>query len=247
MNNCSDCGKSITRYAKRCKSCYYATWREKIKISKKCPNYRHGRFSEGNYCLDCGRKISGTSVRCLSCASKIRIWSNETKTKISLSHIGKRHTIETKLKMRLAKLGKIGNRLGQKVSEETKRKISLANIGKLGSMKGKKHTEETKRKFSLVHGGTGIPYENRDYPEKFYKIREKIRERDDNTCQLCWNFGKYIHHINYQKKDNRQENLICLCNECNSRVNFKRPYWEDYFMNIITIGKEMPVTLDFIM
>lgn len=55
---------------------------------------------------------------------------------------------ETKEKLRLANLGKVGNRLGSKVSEETKLKLRLANLGKVGPNKGKAMSEETKRKIS---------------------------------------------------------------------------------------------------
>ncbi len=53
---------------------------------------------------------------------------------------------ETKEKLRLANLGKVGNRLGSKVSEETKLKLRLANLGKVGPNKGKPMTEEAKQK-----------------------------------------------------------------------------------------------------
>jgi len=53
---------------------------------------------------------------------------------------------ETKEKLRLANLGKVGNRLGSKVSEATKLKLRLANLGKVGPNKGKPMTEEAKQK-----------------------------------------------------------------------------------------------------
>lgn len=53
---------------------------------------------------------------------------------------------ETKEKLRLANLGKVGNRLGSKVSEETKLKLRLANLGKVGPNKGRPMTEEAKQK-----------------------------------------------------------------------------------------------------
>jgi len=55
---------------------------------------------------------------------------------------------ETREKLRLANLGKVGNNLGMKHTEETKLKLRLANIGKIGPNKGRKMSEETKRKIS---------------------------------------------------------------------------------------------------
>lgn len=52
-----------------------------------------------------------------------------------------KHTKESKLKMRMAKLGK-------NLSVEHKRKISEGHMGKVSGMLGKNHTEETKNKIS---------------------------------------------------------------------------------------------------
>jgi len=68
------------------------------------------------------------------------------------------------------------------------------------------------------------------------KLKEEIRERDNQTCQLC---GKNedengqklsIHHIHYDK-ENCDPDLITLCNSCNGKVNGNREYWEEYFMD----------------
>jgi len=53
---------------------------------------------------------------------------------------------ETKAKLRLANLGKVGNNLGMKHTEETKLKLRLANLGKVGPNKGRPMTEEAKQK-----------------------------------------------------------------------------------------------------
>jgi len=64
--------------------------------------------------------------------------------------------------------------------------------------------------------------------DKEYK--ESIKERDDYTCQnpYCWGTSKRltIHHVNYVKKNCDPNNLITLCNSCNSRANTNRKYWQ---------------------
>jgi len=92
------------------------------------------------------------------------------------------------------------------------------------------------KKISLSLGGTGIPYELREYPSIFSNdLKEKIRERDDRKCQLCGKLEYHcenkltIHHIDYDKKNNKECNLITLCVGCNTKVNTKRDYWESYF------------------
>ena len=38
-----------------------------------------------------------------------------------------------------------------------------------------------------------------------------------------------VHHIDYDKENCKENNLITLCKQCNSRVNFNRKYWTNYF------------------
>jgi len=101
---------------------------------------------------------------------------------------------------------------------ETRKKISLGRIGKC-----------TKEKHWNWQGGKSFEI----YPEKFWRMRKAIRERDDYTCQIC---GKYpafeVHHIDYNNKKNCEpENLITLCRSCNVKVNKNRNYWTNYFRN----------------
>jgi len=51
-NNCPDCGKSISFYAKHCSKCNWKL-KNKTKIKKQC--------------LDCGKEISWQSTRCKKC------------------------------------------------------------------------------------------------------------------------------------------------------------------------------------
>lgn len=75
-----------------------------------------------------------------------------------------------------------------------------------------------------------------DYPVDFNaRLKRFIRERDNNTCQLCGRTKEAegrelgVHHINYDKNDLFELNLITLCRGCNSKVNSRRDFWEDYF------------------
>jgi len=63
-------------------------------------------------------------------------------------------------------------------------------------------------------------------------LRKRIKERDGFICQLCKSDKALsVHHINYNKQDCQEQNLITLCNRCNGRVNAKRGYWIKYFNN----------------
>ena len=70
-------------------------------------------------------------------------------------------------------------------------------------------------------------------------IKEKIRLRDNNECQYCFKtslehiqeYGQklHVHHIDYDKTNCEEENLITLCISCNVKANYQREYWESYF------------------
>jgi len=97
----------------------------------------------------------------------------------------------------------------------------------------KNWSKEQKRKLSLTKGGTGIPYENSSYPTEFFRIRNKILERDNYICQLCLEYGNEVHHKDYNKENNNKDNLICLCRKCNMKVNKNRDYWANYFKEYV--------------
>ncbi len=75
------------------------------------------------------------------------------------------------------------------------------------------------------------------YPIEFNKkLKLEIRKRDKFICQntTCRRkSSKEVHHINYNKQDNRNINLITLCRKCHSLSNFNRPYWTNFYNKII--------------
>jgi len=82
------------------------------------------------------------------------------------------------------------------------------------------------------------------YSYKFNKqLKEQIRKRDNYICQNCSIteeeyiivFGRTldVHHIDYNKENCQESNLITLCQSCNSRVNYNRDYWFAYFTYIM--------------
>ena len=69
------------------------------------------------------------------------------------------------------------------------------------------------------------------------QLREQIRQRDNYTCQECnmseieLNYALSVHHIDYNKKNSNQENLVSLCKSCHSQTNFDRNDWIEYYKN----------------
>ena len=69
------------------------------------------------------------------------------------------------------------------------------------------------------------------------EFKESIKERDNYGCQNsdCWGISEKlsIHHIDYDKKNCKPDNLITLCNSCNSRANKNRKFHEDFYSTIM--------------
>lgn len=42
-----------------------------------------------------------------------------------------------------------------------------------------------------------------------------------------------IHHIDYNKENCSESNLITLCNQCHARTNYNRDYWQKHYDNSI--------------
>lgn len=81
------------------------------------------------------------------------------------------------------------------------------------------------------------------YPIIFNKrLKDRIRKRDYFVCQLCniteeehiIVFGKVlcVHHVDYNKDNCNDDNLLTLCHACNIRVNYNRSYWSENFTNL---------------
>lgn len=95
------------------------------------------------------------------------------------------------------------------------------------ALKDKKRPDISKRVSgkgnpNYKHGQSFSPY-----PEEFFKIKSKIRKRDNYTCQKCKQvYDKkstklHIHHIDSNKFNNKEDNLVCLCVYCHIDLHRK--------------------------
>lgn len=117
------------------------------------------------------------------------------------------------------KKGQIPWNNGIPCSEETKIKIGIANKGKL-----------IREAHWNWQGGP------KDYTIEFnIYLKEYIRYRDSYKCFICQKseteYGRALdcHHIDYDKKNCKEDNLISLCKSCHMKTNFNRNYWKNYF------------------
>jgi 5-methylcytosine-specific restriction endonuclease McrA len=76
-------------------------------------------------------------------------------------------------------------------------------------------------------------------PEWKHGYQEKIRERDGRVCAVC---GKSesenrkklsVHHVDYNKQNLDESNLISLCISCHVKTNGNRQEWVEIFSAIL--------------
>jgi uncharacterized protein YjcR len=89
---------------------------------------------------------------------------------------------------------------------------------------------------------------NNGYSWKFNNsLKEQIRNRDNHTCQNCsmtekehlikYNELLHVHHIDYNKMNCQENNLITLCLKCNILANYNRNEWQYKFEGVLN-GKQ---------
>lgn len=117
---------------------------------------------------------------------------------------------------------------------------------------GIKHSKKTKKKISLSLKKIYLDPKNHPawrggiarlpYPYEFNnKLKIKIKERDDWTCQECGfkdiykNRKLHIHHIDYNKNNNKLSNLISLCDSCHGKTCFRKIEWILYYRRKINV------------
>lgn len=66
-------------------------------------------------------------------------------------------------------------------------------------------------------------------------LKRKIRVRDGHACSICRTQQEQlpraldIHHIDYDKKNTAESNLVALCQSCHAKTNYRRQEWIDFF------------------
>jgi len=74
---------------------------------------------------------------------------------------------------------------------------------------------------------------------KSNELKEMIKVRDGyqclNPCCLNRSSRLVIHHINYNKLDCNENNLITVCNSCNSIANYDRHWYTSWYQAIMYV------------
>jgi len=67
-------------------------------------------------------------------------------------------------------------------------------------------------------------------------LKEYIKSRDGYICLniMCGNkVDLVVHHIDYNKENCEDKNLITLCRSCNFKVNYNRKWNTEMFSRIM--------------
>jgi DNA-directed RNA polymerase subunit RPC12/RpoP len=197
------------------------------------------------YCIDCGTKIHYNTAlygngRCNFCSQKGKYVSQETKTKISQSLKGKKLSKITRKKISLSLKGRT-------FSKAHCVNLSLAQLGNT-KMLGKRRSNETRKQLSLLKKGNKNPNWMggfSPYASEFTKsLKLEIRTRDNFTCQCCGlkeenhfrgnkKIKLIVHHIDYNKQNCKENNLITTCHKCNLKANTNKDYHFAYYTYLI--------------
>jgi len=157
--------------------------------------------------------------------------TEEAKRKVSEARRGKSLSVEHRQKLSGPRPHMVPWNKSMKMSEEFCKIVSEAHKGKPSPRKGIRLTEEQRRRHSAVRQGISIEeWEGYSSFEPYchlfnFKLKEKIRNRDNRLCQLC---GKSeiingrrldVHHIDGDKMqgcNHRRWHLVALCRSCNT-------------------------------
>ena len=191
-----------------------------------------------------GKKQSNACKKKHSILSK-KMWSDKewaTEMRRKLSESIRRPDVRKKISKALKGKPKSKSHI-RKVSDALKKKwqdpeykakmLKANNTKKMKRIRSK--NSRGKNNASWCGGISKLPYafgfDN--------KLKEKIRKRDNYTCQLSGKTEKELgeklisHHIDYDKMNCKENNLISLSRSSNSKVNFNRKFWAKKFRRLI--------------
>lgn len=186
------------------------------KIFKKNKQYSKKQWDKAKFC----------SPKCLNDSKKGIKKSKKWNWKKICKTCGKEFSINKKASKKQWKLSQYCSRNCAGANENLKEKRRIAcfkNGNKPPVQKGEKNCN--------WKGGISFEPYSIDWTET---LKRSIRERDNYICQICSQYGNYVHHINYDKKNCNPNNLITLCCSCHNRTNNRnRNYWINYFNGLL--------------
>jgi len=207
--------------------------------------------------INIGKIVSQETRERMSQSQKGRVVSDETKLKISKStkgRTGKKHSLESRAKMSVSKMGKPSPMKGIPMSLESRQRMSIAK-------KGKPNLSKRGEKNPNWNGGSSYGKYCPKFNERF---KSGVRKYQNNTCQICgfvWTPGcgkrrHTVHHVYYNKgacctktpsgkfeidirgetfvvKGDPNKFVLTCSHGCHQRTNYSRVEWATYFENLV--------------
>ena len=158
--------------------------------------------------------------------------NDEAKRKVSIAQKGRKHLPQEGFKKGHKPFGEKGR---------FKKCLVPWNKGKIGVYKKEVLKNWSKKRKGMFSGEKSPLWKGglKEYSIDWIdELREEIRKRDDYMCQECgihqeelegFNKKLDVHHIDYNKFNCNQDNLITLCRNCHAKTNHNREYWLNYF------------------
>ena|SRR3990167_7969364 len=169
-------------------------------------------------CRNCGKKFFKTSKISYTQWKSRNYCSKKCGAMGKTNMLGKKHSLESKLKMSKLAMGKLK-------SEEAKKNMSLVKKGKPSAVLGMhwKLSEETKKKMSIAKKGTICSLESRKKlseshkGEKSHFWRGGITEQNNNFRRIIMN--SYLYRI-WRSSIFKRDNFICQsCGKQGGKLN----------------------------
>lgn len=204
----------------------------KKRTSSKNPNWRGGDA----HCIDCGVIVKRSSVRCHACHGiEMITLPGEYRKNPTCIDCGKKLNNSRALRcQKHAKTGELNGFYGKQPSDENKRILGARSA----SMVGKDaYNWKGGKSFEIYPVGWTM------------KLKENIRKRDNHKCQLCYlhesTFKEKlsVHHIDSDKYNIHENNLISLCRKCHVKTYSNRYYWEKIFKEKIKCKNNLIATV----
>lgn len=235
------CGNTIWEYDKWSKKRKYI-WKhcKRQMLGKKHSKKTRKLMSESSPRYWLGKHFSQETKRKMSEAQKGKklFFTKKWKKNISKARKGYKATPEAIENIRKGHLGisswnkglsKRTDKRMLKLAKSIKRAMNKPEIRKKTSKTWMRKGDTLEK--SIAWKG-GLSFE--PYGIEFNKgLKKQIKERDKHTCQFCGEkrkkIRKCVHHIDYNKRNNKPKNLITLCESCHNKTNFNRKFWITFF------------------
>lgn len=214
-------------------------------------NWQGGKVNQKKNCIDCGEKIGRFSTRCFSCRiefskgqnaahfqnAKIEAKCDNCKRIITIYKYtlkrNKRHFCSKKCNNKYySGYNAVRWKGGLPKCKDCGKEIWYINK-RCRICDNKFHSGNNH--WAWKGGISNNPY-SFDFNDR---LKEEINKRDNYICQICkiteeehlivYGQPLCIHHIDYNKLNSKENNLIALCHSCHTRTNFNRDYWIIYF------------------